>query len=93
MINVDTLNHLLPVEFHSQIDNILQSLEGLDLTPLEVTEPLTYIFKHIVIRDIVYNTLLHSTREDLHKKIASFIEKENENNLTEMADILAFHYQ
>ncbi|UOG60287.1 adenylate/guanylate cyclase domain-containing protein [Leptospira noguchii] len=93
LINVDTLNHLLPVEFRSQIDNILQSLEGLDLTPLEVTEPLTYIFKHIVIRDIVYNTLLHSTREDLHKKIASFIEQENENNLTEMADILAFHYQ
>ncbi|AMX70041.1 adenylate cyclase [Leptospira borgpetersenii serovar Hardjo] len=93
LINVDTLNHLLPVEFRSEIQNILQSLEGLDLTPLEVTDPLTYIFKHIVIRDIVYNTPLHSTREDLHKKIASFIEQENEDNVTEMADILAFHYQ
>ncbi|EMJ97588.1 AAA family ATPase [Leptospira alstonii] len=93
LINVETLNHLLPPEFRSQIQNIMQSLEGLDLTPLEVTDPLTYIFKHIVIRDIVYNTLLHSTREDLHKRIASFIEKENENNVIEMADILAFHYQ
>ncbi|MDI7236467.1 AAA family ATPase [Leptospira santarosai] len=93
LINVDTLNHLLPTEFRSEAQDILQNLEGLDLTPLEVTDPLTYIFKHIVIRDIVYNTLLHSTREDLHKRIASFIEKENENNVTEMADILAFHYQ
>ncbi|TGK36041.1 adenylate cyclase [Leptospira gomenensis] len=93
LINVETLNHLLPVEFRSEIQNILQSLEGLDLTPLEITDPLTYIFKHIVIRDIVYNTLLHSTREDLHRRIAFFIEKENENNVTEMADILSFHYQ
>ncbi|PJZ51909.1 adenylate/guanylate cyclase domain-containing protein [Leptospira adleri] len=93
LINVQTLNHLLPVEFRSEIQNILQSLEGLDLTPLEITDPLTYIFKHIVIRDIVYNTLLHSTREDLHKRIASFIEEENEDNIVEMADILAFHYQ
>ncbi|TGK29973.1 adenylate/guanylate cyclase domain-containing protein [Leptospira yasudae] len=93
LINVETLNHLLPVEFRSEIQNILQSLEGLDLTPLEITDPLTYIFKHIVIRDIVYNTLLHSTREDLHKRIASFIEKENESNVIEMADILAFHYR
>lgn len=93
LINVETLNHLLPVEFRSEIQNILQSLEGLDLTPLEITDPLTYIFKHIVIRDIVYNTLLHSTREDLHKRIASFIEQENDDNIVEMADILAFHYQ
>nr|WP_039948566.1 adenylate/guanylate cyclase domain-containing protein [Leptospira fainei] len=93
LIHFDTLSHLLPQEIRKELSGILQALETLDLTPLEAPDPLTYIFKHIVIRDIVYNTLLHSTRESLHRKIASFIEDKASDNLSEQADILSFHYK
>ena len=41
---------------------------------LEAEEPYTCIFKHIVIRDVAYNTLLVSAREDLHRRLARYLE-------------------
>lgn len=51
-----------------------------------------YVFKHILLRDSVYQRLLHTRQAELHQKIAEALEKRSEGRLGEVADILAYHY-
>jgi predicted ATPase len=52
----------------------------------------TYLFKHALVQDAAYNTLLREPRRALHARIAEIIE----NNFTEIAEnqpeLLARHY-
>jgi class 3 adenylate cyclase/tetratricopeptide (TPR) repeat protein len=51
-----------------------------------------YAFKHALVQDAAYSTLLHSARQTLHARIAAALEQ----NLTEVAqtrpELLAHHY-
>jgi tetratricopeptide (TPR) repeat protein len=72
----------------------LDLLARLDLTPLESPEPeLSYLFKHIITREVAYETLPHTTRAALHEQYARFLETlagpEAEGSLL---DALAYHY-
>lgn len=51
-----------------------------------------YRFKHALVQDAVYNSLLTSNREALHGKAADFIERQHSDRLMEVADTLAYHY-
>ncbi|QSQ25151.1 AAA family ATPase [Pyxidicoccus parkwayensis] len=73
------------------IREAIDTLTKLGLILLEVEEPFTCIFKHIVIRDVAYNTLLVSAREDLHRRMARFIEARAGDNPVKSAGILAYH--
>lgn len=70
----------------------LASLTSLGLTLLEMEEPFTCLFKHIVIRDVAYNTLLVGAREELHRKLARYLEAKAGGNKAGSAGIIAFHY-
>ncbi len=51
-----------------------------------------YRFKHALVRDAVYNSLLTPSREALHERAAETIERRHLDKLTEVADELAYHY-
>ncbi len=51
-----------------------------------------YAFKHALVRDALYNSLLSDARMALHLKIAEEIERRSDNRLTEVTEILAHHY-
>ena len=51
-----------------------------------------YLFKHILMRDSVYQSLLTERRSELHLKIAGALEKRSEGRLAEAAETLAYHY-
>jgi class 3 adenylate cyclase/tetratricopeptide (TPR) repeat protein len=71
----------------------LQVMSSLDLTPLDTPEPeLTYLFKHIVIQEVAYESLLYSTRAMLHERIGAYIEVNNSDRLEQFLDLLAHHY-
>jgi class 3 adenylate cyclase/tetratricopeptide (TPR) repeat protein len=65
---------------HTQIhDELLQmhlsDLAARDLTVLELPEPdLTYVFKHVITRDVTYETLLYTQRRQLHRSVARWYE-------------------
>lgn len=71
----------------------LEVLRHLDLTPLDTTEPLAYLFKHILTRDVTYESLPYSLRAALHEKLARFIEAELASEAELFLDLLAFHYE
>jgi class 3 adenylate cyclase/predicted ATPase len=51
----------------------------------------TYIFKHALVRDAAYESLLKSQRQDLHARIAEAIEERFPESLKTRPEILAHH--
>lgn len=52
----------------------------------------TYLFKHALTQEMVYNSLLSKKKLTLHERIGEAIEKHNRSNLEEYYEILAYHY-
>ena len=51
-----------------------------------------YAFKHALVRDSLYQSLLKGPRAGLHLKIAEEIERRSGNRLAEVVETLANHY-
>lgn len=52
-----------------------------------------FSFKHILIRDVVYNTIPRNRRSQKHAQLALWLEKQVADRLETFADLLAYHYQ
>jgi predicted ATPase len=52
----------------------------------------TYIFKHALIQDATYQSLLKSTRKKYHQKIAQVLEKHFPESVETQPERLAYHY-
>jgi class 3 adenylate cyclase/tetratricopeptide (TPR) repeat protein len=51
-----------------------------------------FVFKHALVRDALYNSLLTRPRETLHLRIAEEMERRGGNRLNEIAEALAHHF-
>ena len=71
----------------------LEQLSQLDITPLDKPEPeLEYLFKHIITREVAYESLAVATRAMLHEQTGLFIEREFPGEQEHYLDLLAYHY-
>ena len=52
-----------------------------------------YIFKHALTRDVVYNSLLNRRKKELHEHIGLVIEETHRDNLDEVCEALAEHFE
>ncbi len=81
-----------------EVRSHLTRLSRLDLTPLDKPDPeLEYLFKHIVTRDVAYESLSVATRTLLHEQVGRFLERlyTGDFGLQEVVahlDLLAYHY-
>lgn len=72
----------------------LKKLESLELVfEKEDARELEYLFKHYLIQEVAYNTLLQKKRKQIHLLIAQAIEKLYLERLNEFYEMLAFHYE
>ena len=93
IFTIDAVHALLPDTIDIEdAKQAMATLTSLGMVLLEMEEPYTCLFKHIVIRDVAYNTLLVSAREDLHRRLARFLEEKAADNPVKPAGILAYHY-
>lgn len=77
-----------------QVNDDLRRTDALELTALDSTEPETvYLFKHIVTQEVTYESLVSSTRSQLHEQLARFVERTYASELDPYVDLLAFHYE
>lgn len=53
---------------------------------------LEYIFRHALVRDVAYNSLLLTRRKEIHEKIGRAIEKLYPERLEEFCEVLGYHY-
>lgn len=70
---------------------VLAEMESRDLVR-PVAGGSAYEFKHALVRDALYESLLSTKRMDLHLKVAEEIERCSGNRLVEVAEELAHHY-
>jgi predicted ATPase/class 3 adenylate cyclase len=52
----------------------------------------TYFFKHALIQDAAYQSLLRSTRQQYHQRIAQVLEAQFPETVTTQPELLAYHY-
>jgi class 3 adenylate cyclase len=75
----------------NDVDTRLADIQTLDLVRPEARSG-DYQFKHALVRDALYQSLLTEARTALHLKIAEVVERRSGNRLTEVAEVLAHHY-
>lgn len=91
--DVPTLAALLNLPKYEPLENQLQKLTQLDLAhPEEGAPELTYRFKHALIREVAYDSLLFSRRRELHHSVASYLENRYQEQLEPFYDVLVHHY-
>ena len=79
-------------ESAGDIQAALADMEELDLAHA-VASTGEYEFKHALVRDAVYQSLLTEPRMKLHLRIAEEVERRSGNRLLEAAETLAHHYR
>jgi class 3 adenylate cyclase/predicted ATPase len=76
-----------------ELDNALARLTESGLAFRRGTPPeASYTFKHALVQDAAYDSLLKSRRQELHAKIARVIEERLPNINTTEPEVLAHHY-
>jgi predicted ATPase/class 3 adenylate cyclase len=82
------------------VQNALDSLIFRDFiveTEKQIRSPvehdLFYIFKHVLIRDVVYNNIPRMRRSQEHARLALWLEEQTTNDRETYAELLAYHYQ
>ena len=53
---------------------------------------LMYLFRHILTREVAYESLLYADRRQLHQRIGESIEKQRAGRLAEYWEVLAYHF-
>ena len=74
----------------SHVKDIL--LQGVQMELLYEVGPDHLRFKHALVQDTLYDSMLRERKEEIHLSIAKTIEQEHTENLSEHAEPLAYHY-
>jgi tetratricopeptide (TPR) repeat protein len=71
----------------------LEHLEKADLIRVTQLEPeLEYLFRHALVQDAAYSSLLKQDRRRLHEAVAHALEALNASRLDDIAAMLAYHF-
>jgi class 3 adenylate cyclase/tetratricopeptide (TPR) repeat protein len=79
--------------FTGQLEGLLRELKALEIIYEQglLPEP-AYIFKHAVIQDVAYNSLLKERRKELHRAVGYAIEELYADRLPDHYEELAHHF-
>ena len=76
-----------------QLDQLLHELQGLELIyDKGASQEPAYVFKHAVIQDVAYNSLLRERRRTLHRAVGYALEDLYPDRLAEHYEELAHHF-
>ena len=76
-----------------ELQRALRSLADAELLYARGIAPeATYQFKHALIRDAAYNTLLKTRRRELHQRVAHALQERFPDTATSVPELLAHHY-
>ncbi|CAN7707041.1 AAA family ATPase [Mesorhizobium sp. LjNodule214] len=78
----------------ADLNGALDQLVGAGLVFCRGTRPLaTYLFKHALVQDAAYGTLLRAKRQELHKRVADVLEEKWTEITEAQPELLARHLQ
>ncbi|MDA8136924.1 MAG: AAA family ATPase [Desulfobacteraceae bacterium] len=80
-------------DIQSDLKSGLMNLQGLEFIYEKSLFPeLEYIFRHALVQEVAYNSLLINRRKEIHEKIGRAIEQLYPDRLEEFCEMLAYHY-
>src|SRR5271157_3060638 len=80
-------------EMKEELKSGLVNLQGLEFIYEKSLFPdLEYIFRHALVQEVAYNSLLLNRRKEIHEKIGRAIEHLYPQRLVEFCEMLAYHY-
>ena len=80
-------------EMKENLKSGLVNLQGLEFIYEKSLFPdLEYIFRHALVQEVAYNSLLIKRRKEIHEKIGRAIEQLYPERLEEFCEMLAYHY-
>ena len=78
---------------HEELKSYLLNLQGLEFIYEKSLFPeLEYIFKHALIQEVTYFSLLTARRKELHRKVGEAMEKLFAERLNEYSNIIGEHF-
>ena len=76
-----------------ELSDILQLIVRSELVSQRGTSPSSsYIFKHALVQDTAYQSLLNRKRKILHEKVASTLEDQSQEATNIQPEVIAYHY-
>jgi predicted ATPase len=76
----------------SELRSALEQLVGAGLIFARGSLPeATYLFKHALVQDVAYGTLLRRSRQELHARIADALERQFPETLETRPELSAYH--
>ncbi|MDW4496504.1 adenylate/guanylate cyclase domain-containing protein [Sulfitobacter sp. D35] len=77
----------------SPVEDLLAEAEHHDLVRRVENRDTEYFFKHVLVQDAIYDTLMAAARTKLHADVGLAIEAEHAGRTEDVADILAYHFE
>jgi class 3 adenylate cyclase/predicted ATPase len=59
---------------------------------VDISPSTRFVFKHVLLRDAIYNSLLRAKRQEIHADIAAILETHFQELVESQPEILAYHY-
>jgi class 3 adenylate cyclase len=88
----DLLMAVAPLTETALVDALARLTEAELIFPYGATLRTGYAFKHTMIRDVAYSTLLRDRRQQLHAKIAEMLRQHFPEQVDSAPELLAQHY-
>lgn len=89
---IDTDNREDTLKPNPTLDEHLEKLEKMGFISREGSGEGIFRFRHVLIQDVTYETILKRRRKELHEMIGRYIEEAHSHHLDEFYEILAYHY-
>src|SRR4029450_1813853 len=88
----ELLRAVAPLDEATLQQALAQLVEAELLYQRGVPPQATYVFKHALIQDTAYQSLLKSTRQQYHQRIAQVLEQQFPETVDMQPELLAQHY-
>ena len=74
--------------------SVLSQLEQADIIyRVAISPSVRFAFKHVLLRDAIYDSLLRSKRQQVHSDIAAILKNDYPKLVENQPELLAYHYQ
>jgi predicted ATPase len=88
----EVLRAVAPLDESTLQHGLAQLVEAELLYQRGLLPQATYLFKHALVQDAAYQSLLKSTRQQHHQRIAQVLEAQFPETVTSQPELLAHHY-
>lgn len=88
------LSGVYPIpEERERVSAYVTDLDKLNITPYYSADPeISYVFRHILSREVAYNLMLYAQRQQIHQAVANWYKIAYAHDLDRIYPLLAYHW-